>query len=80
MSLPHETPATGVSAEMAARLQQAIPTIPLGVMTLRAPKIEDFRFYAEIAAGPSGRFFLDEPTREILGRSKALNCGSATII
>ena len=62
--LPHERPATGPAAAFAARLAAELPVIETERLRLRAPRIEDFDAYAEIATGPAGHFVIDEPTRE----------------
>ncbi|MDU8944797.1 GNAT family N-acetyltransferase [Ovoidimarina sediminis] len=64
MTLPHERPATGPAAAFAAHLSSELPKIETERLRLRAPRIEDFEVYAEIATGPEGRFLIDAPTRE----------------
>lgn len=64
MTLPHERPASGPAAAFAAHLAAELPVIETPRLRLRAPRIEDFQAYAEIATGPSGRFLIDEPSRE----------------
>jgi RimJ/RimL family protein N-acetyltransferase len=54
----HERPPTGGAAHLAARMQVEVPAIATGRVRLRAPRVEDFRIYAEILrsdrAGPMG--------------------------
>ena len=64
MMLPHEIPATGPAASVAARLSAELPVIETERLRLRAPRIDDFQAYAEIATGPAGRFLSDNPSRE----------------
>ncbi len=49
MTLPHECPATGPTAALAAQIQGHVPRIETARLILRAPRIEDFETYAEIA-------------------------------
>ena len=63
MIVPHEAPATGPAAAFAALLQSQLPAIETKRLRLRAPRIEDFPIYAEIAMGPRGRFVFENPTR-----------------
>ena len=63
MTAPHETPATGPAAAFAATLQAQLPVIETARLRLRAPRIEDFPVYAEIAMGPRGQYVFDNPTR-----------------
>ena len=62
--LPHEIPATGPAADFAAHLAAELPVIETARLRLRAPRIEDFQAYAEIATGPSGHFLTENPDRE----------------
>ena len=62
--LPHEQPASGAPAEFATFLRAALPRLEAERLVLRAPQIEDFQVYAEIAEGEGGRFLIDEPSRE----------------
>ena len=52
MTAPHERPATGPAAALAARMQALVPVIETERLTLRAPRIEDFAVYLDIAGGP----------------------------
>lgn len=63
MTAPHETPATGPAAAFAATLQARLPVIETARLRLRAPRIEDFPVYAEIAMGPRGVYLFDDPNR-----------------
>ncbi len=58
--LPHEISATGPAADFAQKLQSTLPQLGTDRLTLRAPRIDDFQAYAEIACGPRG-VFLDGP-------------------
>jgi RimJ/RimL family protein N-acetyltransferase len=51
MIAPHECPPTGPTAALAARMQGIIPVIETARLRLRAPRIEDFEAYADIACG-----------------------------
>ena len=62
--MPCETPSTGVAATMAATLQNTLPVLETERLRLRAPRIDDFTFYAEITVGPRGQHVLEDPTRE----------------
>ncbi len=64
MIAPHEIPATGPGAAFAARMQAMLPVIETERLRLRAPRIEDFPAYAQIAEGPSGKFLIDNPSRD----------------
>lgn len=61
---PHEIPCPGPAADLAARLQAMLPVLTTERLTLRAPRLEDFDCYAQIVAGPGGRFLVDAPSRE----------------
>lgn len=61
---PHEQPATGPAAAFAKALQSELPELTTARLRLRAPRIEDFEVYAEIATGPEGRFITEDPSRE----------------
>ncbi len=63
MTVPHEAPATGPAAVFAATLQAQLPVIETARLRLRAPRIEDFPIYAEIAMGPRGVHLFDNPSR-----------------
>ena len=63
MIAPHETPAAGPAAAFAATLQAKLPVIETARLRLRAPRIEDFPVYAEIAMGPRGQYVFENPTR-----------------
>lgn len=62
--LPHERPIPGAAADFAARLRAELPVLETERLTLRAPVIEDFAPYAEIAASPEGRYLTDDQTRQ----------------
>ena len=64
MILPHEHPASGPAADFAAALRAHLPVLETERLTLRAPAIEDFPHYAEIAASPEGRYLTEDQTRE----------------
>jgi len=64
MHLACETPSVGPAALVAACLQAALPRLETARSVLRAPRIEDFGYYAEIALGPSGHHILETPSRE----------------
>lgn len=64
MTLPHEIAATGPAAVHAAALQSALPVIETERLRLRAPRIEDFAFYAEITLSDRGRHILETKNRE----------------
>jgi RimJ/RimL family protein N-acetyltransferase len=64
MMLPHERPATGPAADFAATLRAQLPVLTTARLTLRAPTIEDFPHYAEIAASPEGRYLTEDQTRD----------------
>lgn len=64
MIMSCETPSTGPAAAMAAALQASIPTLETARLYLRAPRIEDFPYYAEIACGTRGVHLLEEASRE----------------
>lgn len=51
-----ETPPTGPAAGIAARVASTIPVLETPRLRLRAPLLEDFAEYADIATGPRGRF------------------------
>ncbi len=56
MTLPHERPtASAAAAGLAARMAALIPVIETARCRLRAPRIDDFDAYAEIACSPRGR-------------------------
>ena len=61
---PHEIPVAGAAAELAGRLQSLLPALRTERLILRAPRLEDFTCYAEIVAGPGGRFLVEDPTRD----------------
>jgi RimJ/RimL family protein N-acetyltransferase len=62
--LPHERPIPGPAAEFAARLQAALPVLRTARLILRAPRIEDFPVYADIAASPEGRYLTEDQSRD----------------
>lgn len=62
--LPHETPTPGQAAMFAADLQGALPVLRTARLVLRAPRLEDFEYYAEIVVGPRGQHILEKQTRE----------------
>ena len=62
--MPCETPSTGPAAAMAATLQDMLPVLETERLRLRAPRIEDFDYYAEISVGPRGQYLLEDPSRE----------------
>jgi len=49
---------------MAASLQATLPRIETARSVLRAPRMEDFGYYAEIVLGPRGGHILEFPSRE----------------
>ena len=51
MIAPHERPPTGPTAALASGMQAMIPVIETARLRLRAPRIEDFGTYADIAGG-----------------------------
>ena len=59
----HQTPSVGPCAKRASAMQALIPTLTTDRITLRAPRIEDFPVYADIAMGPRGVHLFDNPTR-----------------
>lgn len=59
-----ETPSTGPAAHIAAKLQNLLPVIETERLVLRAPCIEDFSHYNEIANSPRGVYLLESPSRE----------------
>ncbi len=60
----HERPSTGPAAVFAEDLQSRLPVIETERLRLRAPRIEDFDAYAEIATGERGIHILEDQTRE----------------
>lgn len=61
----HEIPSMSPEATaFAERLTSLIPTLYSDRLKLRAPKLTDFPFYADIALSEKGRFILEEPSRE----------------
>ncbi|MEM7268768.1 MAG: GNAT family N-acetyltransferase [Pseudomonadota bacterium] len=64
MTAPHELAIPGPAADFGAELRAKLPVIETARLRLRAPVIEDFGAYAEIATGPSGKFLIEEPNRE----------------
>ena len=64
MTLPHEIAIAGPAAAFAGMLRAELPEIETARLRLRAPRIEDFQAYAEIATGSAGRFLMDQPSRE----------------
>ena len=64
MIAPHEQSLSGPAADFGATLRAALPVLETKRLRLRAPRIEDFEAYAQIATSPRGSFILDEPTRE----------------
>lgn len=65
MPLPHETAAlTEATAERLAAAQALVPELATRRLRLRAPRLEDFQLYAEIALAPEGRFLMETQTRE----------------
>ncbi|MFV0473075.1 MAG: GNAT family N-acetyltransferase [Pikeienuella sp.] len=72
MIAPHERPAAGPAAAMAAAMQAGIPAIETARLRLRAPRIEDFALYAEIAISPRGLgLFGETPSRRDVWRDFA---------
>lgn len=62
---PHECATENEAAkEIAGRLAAIVPVIETDRLRLRAPAIGDFQAYAQIAESASGRFLLEEPSRE----------------
>jgi len=61
MIAPHEVPVIGKASEFASTFRNAIPVIETARLRMRAPKMEDFQAYAEIAEGPAGRFLAEVP-------------------
>ncbi|WP_422025366.1 GNAT family N-acetyltransferase [Roseovarius sp.] len=59
----HETPPTGATADLAARIQALIPVLETERLVLRAPRIEDFEAFAAMVDGPRGSFFGHPQTR-----------------
>ncbi|KZY32151.1 hypothetical protein A3731_04265 [Roseovarius sp. HI0049] len=59
----HETPSTGATADLAARMQALIPVLETERLILRAPRIEDFDAFAAMVDGPRGTFFGHPKTR-----------------
>ena len=49
-----ETPPTGAMAACARDICTAIPNLTTDRLVLRAPRVEDFPIYADIACGPRG--------------------------
>ncbi len=65
MPLPHETAAlTDTTADRLAAAQALVPELATPRLHLRAPRLEDFQLYAEIALAPEGRFLMEEQSRE----------------
>ena len=63
MTYACETPPSGPAAKRAAHLQAQIPRLETERLILRAPRIEDFETYADIAQSHRGAF-LNAATRE----------------
>jgi RimJ/RimL family protein N-acetyltransferase len=64
MTLPHETPPTGATAELASRLRGVVPTLQAGRTRLRAMRIEDFPAWAEILCSDRARWMDGPYTRD----------------
>ncbi|MEO0360222.1 MAG: GNAT family N-acetyltransferase [Pseudomonadota bacterium] len=64
MTAPHEIALPGRAAGFAAQLAAGLPAVETRRLKLRAPRLEDFDAYAEIATGPAGRFLIEDPSRE----------------
>ena len=64
MIAPHEIPGAGPAAAFAAELRAKLPVLETARLVLRAPRIEDFAHYAEIATGPKGRFLIEDGSRQ----------------
>lgn len=64
MTAFHETPAAGPSAARAFAMQALVPEYRTDRLRLRAPRIEDFQFFADIVLGPQGRNYGNPETRE----------------
>lgn len=63
--LPHERPATGAAAAFGAELSAHLPVLETERLRLRAPRMDDFPAYAEVAATPRGKYIFDEPSRRV---------------
>lgn len=57
MTQPWSHPVTPAAAAQAARLAAAVPVIATGRLVLRAPRLQDFAAYAEIACSDRGIHF-----------------------
>lgn len=55
MTPHHERPGTGPTAARAAAMQALVPVIETRRLTLRAPRIEDFPVYFDIAGAPRSK-------------------------
>lgn len=54
MTPAHEVPMPGPAAELGARLRAGVPVLDTPRLRLRAPVLEDFPVYADIACGQRG--------------------------
>lgn len=59
-----ETPPGGLNATFALALQGQLPTLATTRLVLRAPRVEDFEVFADIACSERGRFFGGPKSRE----------------
>lgn len=59
-----ETPSTGATAALAARIQSLLPELQTPRLKLRGPTLDDFPIYAEIACSSRGQFLGASSSRE----------------